>query len=67
MKCCICGRELRNNHSRELGYGPICYRRVFGNCRIEQKRKNLLPEKEKVICGIPGQVSIDDYLQESLK
>ena len=28
--CCICGRELTNAESVELGIGPVCRERAFG-------------------------------------
>ena len=28
--CCLCGRELTNEESVELGIGPICRERAFG-------------------------------------
>lgn len=28
--CMECGRKLRSQQSKEVGYGPVCYKRVFG-------------------------------------
>lgn len=65
MKCGVCGRVLKNPDSRKIGYGPVCYKRVFGS----------FPPKEKVLKAkqadrsedfrnyvIPGQMQISDFL-----
>ena len=28
--CMECGRKLRSQQSKEVGYGSVCYKRVFG-------------------------------------
>lgn len=28
--CMECGRKLRSQQSKEVGYGPVCYKRAFG-------------------------------------
>lgn len=28
--CMEYGRKLRSQQSKEVGYGPVCYKRVFG-------------------------------------
>ena len=65
MKCGKCGRELKNLRSRQLGYGPVCYREM-----IEGRNKNRVQYKERGHPSddfsnyeIPGQMSIDDYLR----
>lgn len=27
--CMECGRKLRSQQSKEVGYGPVCYKRVL--------------------------------------
>lgn len=63
MKCSVCGRKLRNPKSQEVGYGPVCYRRLFGtslraNDKDGQPSVDVMEHYE-----VPGQISMDDYLQ----
>lgn len=63
MRCSICGRRLKDARSRELGYGPICYKRKFGT-NVHASRKSVeVPIGEKAEQDLPGQMSMDDYLQ----
>lgn len=61
MKCSICGRKLRNPKSRELGYGPVCYKRKFGIAPHASRR-----DAEEADHNLPGQISMEDYLQTLL-
>ena len=36
--CMECGRKLRSQQSKEVGYGPVCYKRVFGSVMEIQKQ-----------------------------
>lgn len=63
MKCMLCGRELKSQSSMEQGYGPVCYRKVYGN----KKNKN----SEKIhnadscpVYDIPGQMTIFDFISK---
>lgn len=41
--CMECGRKLRSQQSKEVGYGPVCYKRVFGtSMRIRDEKQVLL-------------------------
>ena len=63
MKCSVCGRKLRSPKSQEVGYGPICYKRLFGS-NLKSSNKAGPPETEaEANCDIPRQMSLDDYLQ----
>lgn len=63
MKCSVCGRKLRNPKSQEVGYGPVCYRRLFGtSLRTDDKDRQSLVDV-MVNYEVPGQISMDDYLQ----
>ena len=67
MKCFICGRKLKNPQSRELGYGPICYKRKFGSSpRTSCRGKDVAPTARKGDYNLPGQISMDEYLQTFL-
>lgn len=67
MKCFICGRKLKNPQSRELGYGPICYKRKFGNSpRTGCRGKDVAPAAREEDYNLPGQISMDEYLQTFL-
>lgn len=65
MKCAKCGRELKNPRSRQLGYGPVCYRAMTGGGNKKQVRykERGHPSDDFSNYEIPGQMSIDDYLQ----
>lgn len=63
MNCSICGRKLRNPRSRKLGYGPICYRRKFGTRPHIRYKAADVPTWEKPDYHVPGQISIEEYLQ----
>ena len=66
MKCCACGRELKSVESRKIGYGPVCYKTVFG---ISIKKKKDKMETSDIFTfpyyEIPGQITIDDYFSDS--
>lgn len=63
MKCSICGRKLRNPKSRELGYGPVCYKRKFGITPHIRPRDGDSPVSAAPDYELPGQMSMEDYLQ----
>lgn len=63
MKCSVCGRKLRNPKSQEAGYGPICYKRLFGSNMKSSNKASPLAAEAEVNYDIPGQMSLDDYLQ----
>lgn len=63
MKCSICGRKLSNPRSRELGYGPVCYKRKFGTIPHASKKSRHSSENEVSDYNLPGQISIEEYLQ----
>lgn len=63
MKCCICGRMLRNSQSQELGYGPVCYRKKFGiSPRMIRRDREASPMDGGKGFNIPGQITIEEYL-----
>ena len=65
MKCCAYGRELKSVESRKIGYGPVCYKTVFG---ISIKKKKDKMESSDIFnfpyYEIPGQITIDDYFSD---
>lgn len=63
MKCLICGRRLKDTKSRELGYGPVCYKREFGATMHARRKAAEAPAGEKADHDLPGQMSMEDYLQ----
>lgn len=64
MKCSLCGRKLKNEKSQEIGYGPVCYRKIFGS---SLKRQNIRDRgrggKDIPYYDIPGQIEIEEYLK----
>ena len=63
MKCSICGRKFSNPQSKELGYGPVCYKRKFGTVSHTSKKSEPASVDVEPDYNLPGQMSIDDYLQ----
>jgi hypothetical protein len=69
MKCKMCGRVLKNTMSRQAGYGPVCYRKMFGKyIYVRSRERSMLKQHEtttgdNTYCWIPGQMKVDDYLQ----
>ena len=64
--CLICGRKLNNPQSKASGYGPVCYRKKFGIAPYIRQRDNNITVKEKKEAddyNLPGQISVEDYLQ----
>lgn len=64
MNCQGCGRTLKSQKSRELGYGPVCYKKIFGT----SAKIRGLPKKESAdgipYYEIPGKMTLDDYLNK---
>lgn len=63
MKCKICGRPLKNPQSSKIGYGPVCYRKMFGNKALVKCQKHDISLCDSTYCLIPGQMKMEDYLQ----
>jgi hypothetical protein len=53
----------------ELGYGPVCYKKVFGNRKKIRSTKQILDKNSSVSADeisyydIPGQMSLEDFLK----
>lgn len=64
MTCSICGRVLRNQQSKELGYGPKCYKKVFGKYATKQSynKSSSFSVNNFPYYDIPGQMRLDDYM-----
>ncbi len=65
MVCLECGRVLKNQKSKKLGYGPICYKRKYG-ITPHTSRSDAQVSAEEVAHNLPGQISMEDYLQTLL-
>lgn len=63
MKCSICGRRLSDPLSVERGYGPVCYKRKFGVTSHARHEKSAPSTDETPDHGLPGQISLEEYLQ----
>lgn len=64
MTCSLCGRKLKNEKSREIGYGPICYRRMLGAPPKRQIIRDRGGGGEDILYyDIPGQIDIEEYLK----
>lgn len=65
MMCALCGRKLKNQSSIELGYGPVCYKKVFGNKIINRNTKKVSSgnkHNDPINYNILGQMNLEDYL-----
>ncbi len=64
IECSICGRKLRIHQSRELGYGPVCYKRKFGaSPHISCRDRDISSVREEPDYNLPGQISMEEYLR----
>lgn len=63
MKCSVCGRKLRNPKSQKVGYGPVCYRRLFGASLCNDDKDAQSSVDVMTNYEVPGQISLDDFLQ----
>lgn len=63
MICLNCGRKLKSITSREAGYGPVCYRKVFGTSLRSSRKDSVSETADTPCCNIPGQMTMDEYLQ----
>lgn len=62
MACLLCGRKLKSRKSQENGYGPVCYRKLFGSSK-RQHIKNRGHGEDIPYYDIPGQIGIEEYLK----
>lgn len=62
--CMQCGRKLKSDISKQSGYGPVCYRKVFGgSAKIRDgDRKPGCSDGEIPYYEIPGQMVLEDFL-----
>lgn len=63
MICLNCGRVLKTAKSRELGYGPICYKRMFGSSKQIGSNIHSISADKFSDHNISGQMSLEDFLQ----
>lgn len=67
--CMECGRKLRSQQSKVTGYGPVCYKRVFGtSMRIRDGDSKTSTVSDDIpYYEIPGQMSIEDFIETDKK
>jgi len=63
MICLNCGRKLRSAVSREAGYGPVCYRKMFGTSLQSSRKDRASEATDTIYHDIPGQMTMEEYLQ----
>jgi len=63
MVCLKCGRQLKRESSQAAGYGPVCYRNVFGGSIKTRKKEKSERSGDVFCCDIPGQITLEEYLQ----
>lgn len=67
MFCSVCGRKLKSPLSIEAGCGPVCYQKLYGTAlksHGSSRKEAIVNQTEKECYDIPGQISLEDYLQE---
>ena len=63
MICLNCGKKLKDAASRDAGYGPVCYKKMFGTS-LRRSRKDSVSDPANIpYYNIPGQITIEEYLQ----
>jgi len=63
MICLNCGRKLKSATSREAGYGPVCYKKMFGTSLRSSHKDSVSKTADIRYYNIPGQMTIEEYLQ----
>lgn len=63
MICLNCGRKLRSAVSREAGYGPVCYKKMFGTSLRSSRKDRVSEVADAISYNIPGQMTLEEYLQ----
>lgn len=65
--CSRCGKKLRSQESREIGYGPVCYKKIFGrSLRIRAGGSERTDRQDELeYYDIPGQMSLEDFLGDN--
>lgn len=61
--CLKCGRKLKDEKSRDMGYGPICYRRMFGTSLRSVCKDSISASDNIAYYDISGQMTMEEYLQ----
>ncbi len=67
MICSNCGRKLRSAVSREAGYGPVCYRKMFGTSLRSSRKESVSEVADTISYNILGQMTLEEYLQTDLE
>ena len=62
-KCLLCGREITDPKSVKAGYGSVCYKKKFGVHKTAGKKREENPIIDIPYYDIPGQISIEEYLE----
>ena len=66
MICLSCGRKLKSEASVEAGYGPVCYRKIFGVSLKKIHKEKDLDTGNIPYYNIPGQMTMEEYLHTDL-
>lgn len=64
MMCSLCGKPLKSINSIQIGYGPVCYRKIFG-CSMKSKKEKSFSIDNFPYYDIPGQMTLEDYLEDN--
>lgn len=63
MFCAVCGRKLKSEQSKKAGYGPVCYKKKFGDSLQDTSKGNTSKLEDLPCYDIPGQMTIEEYIQ----
>lgn len=63
MICANCGRKLKRIASKEAGYGPVCYKKLFGISLKCSHQDNALENANVSYHTLQGQITMEEYMQ----
>jgi len=65
VRCAACKRRLTSATARAAGYGPMCFRKLFGKSipRGAKERKKRSTIKQNTVAQSEGQISVFDLLE----
>lgn len=65
VRCAACKRKLTSTTARAAGYGPMCFRKLFGKAISQgvKERKKRSAIKQNTVAQSEGQISVFDLLE----
>ena len=71
VRCLACHRRLRNEETRRIGYGPVCYFKMFGKSTSNGKQRAASGKRPDRLQRLStwvsdGQLSIFDVIRQEM-